>query len=1499
MNLSSYNFNLKPFTFSVISLFFSFVAQSQIQISEVMNTNIHTIFDSDFGEYGDWIELKNTSDTTVDLSNWYVGDLGDSLSWQFPEGVELPAGEFLLIWADGENKNIGETAIRSFTFEEEITITEFHSNFGLNNDNEAVYLFNSKRELIHKLKLPVVPYADVSVGTENGNAILIGMPTPKAENSMLYSGTTEQSEKPSLSIEGGKVNSGDMLAITSSHSSAKIYYTTDGSVPDTASIEYTEPITIQFPFVLKARVFENDKLPSAIATATYFTNDHDISVISVSADPEDIWGFDFGVHKRSYKDREVPVSIEMYNENGEHAFTEQAGMQLFGSQIFNLDQKPMGFYFRGKYGSSTLNYKLFDDKEISEFKHFVLRNGGNDNGMTMFRDGLVQTIGAGKLDYEYQSYKPAAVYLNGEYWGLYNIREKLNAESLIRTNGINPNRIDLIEDSLLVKEGDLNNYNAFLQFLESADMNAVQTYNELQNYMDVDQFIDYTILKIYAGYYIWDWNNKYWREKHKDGRWRWFIFDMEHSFLGPSGDLYSDNTLDKLLNPKDDKVPEWALFLLQKLFQNDQFKQDFSQRMAIHLHSTFSAQTVHNRIDSMQQNIANEMVNHINKWNSPNSMPVWQNHVFLLFEYAQKRPDYVQSHLQELFEIENTYSAEVNFDNKEGDVILHGVKLDSSYTGALYSGINTTLEAQPKPGYAFVGWENTNITDPKITLTLTSDTVFKAIFAPNAENILPSSIQSDVVLRKEGSPYLAINDIVIEKGGSLSIEEGVTVLMNTSAHILVYGRLETAGTEDEPVHITSYYEDEKWGAICAINADSPLIMDYTVLSNASYGPDKELYKAAVSSRETDIELSNITIPLAENPIYCYNAKAHINNCTVHSKSVCDLINLELCNYSIIEYCILKGNYSEDADALDIDNVNNIVIRNNIVSGFFGSNSDGIDLGGGTDNAYVEGNFIINCNDKGISIGSQAKVTVRNNIIVNCGQGIGLKDAGTYAYVDRNTFHQNEIGFACFEKVVGRGTGSADIVNCVFSDSKQSVYIENTDSVTVNYSLSTDTPLKGKENINAQPLYTNASAHDFTYLPQSPCINKGDPDSPLDEDNTRADMGAKQSYAPVKTQPVVISEIHYKSAEAYSLPDYIELYNNSDVAVDLSFWNIKDSNDENEFFIPYGTIIPAYGYIVVTENSDSLLAKKNIQAIGNMQFGLSRKSENIRLFDAEDNLVSSVKYRNISPWPKEADGLGTSIELVDFNADIQSPNNWQASTVLGGTPYEAPHQPENRDGIIINEVVTASDDSEDWIELLNTNASDLSIGGLYVTDREHYPTKHYIPLFDSVYAIIKAKGFSVLFATGDADSSVLHTNFKLSSRGEYLGLYQVINQDTILLDELTIPELDNGTSYGRDKETHANWGIMIPTPENPNNPFVDTGLDNVQTISLSPNPCSDFIYINLSEEGKLSIYSNQGKAVVKKQLQEGKNKIDLTGIGKGVYNVHIITNESTYSASFIK
>ena len=478
---------------------------------------------------------------------------------------------------------------------------------------------------------------------------------------------------------------------------------------------------------------------------------------------------------------EYPAHMEIFAPGNSKADLRQdIGVRIHGGWSRAFPNKSLRLYARNRFGEQYFNYPIFPESIFNSFNRLILRNSGNDTGHTLFRDAAIQQIVDG-LDFDTQDYQPAIVFINGEYWGIHNFRERYDKHYLARVYGVDGENIDLLDGNANIKEGNSEHYIAMRSYLADNDMSQPQHYEYIQTQMDISNFIDYNIAQIYSRNTDWPGNNiDFWRLRTyeylpnaptgHDGRWRWMLYDTDFGFGFMGGtNAFTHNTLEFATDPDGPGWPNppWSTLLLRRLLVNPEFQTGFINRFADLLNTYFQPSRVVAIIEEMKQAIQPEIEEHIIRWSAPGSMSSWNNNVNVMTNFANQRPHYQRNHIRQYFSIPS--NIDVNLDvqhNNHGYIRINTVKVVSDtpgvpeepypWSGIYFYGIPIEIEAIANPGYAFSHWEgNTTSTEsilqiiPESTVSLTAHFVESEVIEPEVVhywhfNNLPSGTLSSV-----------------------------------------------------------------------------------------------------------------------------------------------------------------------------------------------------------------------------------------------------------------------------------------------------------------------------------------------------------------------------------------------------------------------------------------------------------------------------------------------------------------------------------------------------------------------------------------------------------------------------------------------------------------------------------------------------------------------------------------------------------------------------------
>lgn len=547
-----------------------------------------------------------------------------------------------------------------------------------------------------------------------------------------------------FSIQGGYYTIPFALEIFSPE--AKIFYTTDGRRPSYKSKRYRKPIPITETTVIRAVAYKGRK-KSAVVGHTYLMNEPatKIPTISLSLPSDILFDPEKGMFVKGYNAidtiwslpganfwsrSEVRINTEIFEADGSCVFRSESGLRLFGGMSRLFPQKSLVLVTRERYGQKHIKHKIFGNKGLKKYKFLVLRNSGSDFGKTHFRDALMTGL-TNKMDLDQQDYRPSHLYINGDYWGIYNIREKVNRYFIDGHYRTDKDSVDLIEHRYTRKRGSKLHYLKMIKWLETNDLSLPENFAYIQSQMEVNNFMDYQIAQIYFDNQDAGGNIKFWREHSPEGRWRWILYDTDWGFGLHDATAYKNNSLEFHTEPNGPKWPNppWSTFILRKLLENEDFKMAFLNRFADYMNTAFQPERVNRHIDKYYDQLLPEIPRHHQRWQL--SGKKWESQVQILRNFAERRPDYMWSFLEERFDV--GYTRNVNIEVTGGGTVIvnNNTEIKKKMQGQYFEKLPITIQAVPDFGYRFSHWEGIEMNNGlgEMTLLLTEEAYnIKAVF---------------------------------------------------------------------------------------------------------------------------------------------------------------------------------------------------------------------------------------------------------------------------------------------------------------------------------------------------------------------------------------------------------------------------------------------------------------------------------------------------------------------------------------------------------------------------------------------------------------------------------------------------------------------------------------------------------------------------------------------------------------------------------------------------
>ena len=639
-----------------------------------------------------------------------------------------------------------------------------HTNFGLSGNGEDIILSDPSGIIIDNTEFPAMnadnSFGRISDGT--GQFTYFAVPTPGTtnNNSIPYNGYTKS---PEFSIPSGFYNNGLDIEISNFQTGDTIRYTLDGAVPADTSQLYQSAIHIDSTTVLRAGVFKSGFIPGNITTKTYLIDfEATIPVISISVDPFDLWDWETGIYVMGpnadstfpyhnanfWMDWEKPAHIEYFDTLQNVGFDQDIGLKIHGGYSRAYPQKSFRLLAKGRYGKSTVDYKLFNDKNINSFKRFILRNSGQDYYSTRFRDAFMHKLIQNSTDIDIQDYEPSVVFLNGNYWGLYNIREKIGKYYLNENFGTPEDNVSILRDNQNVVAGNNYHYVAMMDYIKNAQVIDSATVDSISKLLDISNYTDYFITEMFYTNPDWPNNNiKCWRENNETSKWRYIMTDTDFGF-----GLYTSPTKNELyrilhgnIQFTDNHIP------FRRLMENAGYKRYFINRSADLYNTVLIKENMISLIEQFSQRIEPNMPAHLARWGG--SMTEWESAVDIMISFAEQREGYVRQHYINEFGLTKLTDVTLDVDSlQHGTIKINTITPDSlPWQGTYFDGNPVDLYAIPNDGYLFSHWSSNLIIAGEdtlkqhLTVNLDTNDVFKAFFVidtipPDTAHIVISEI---------------------------------------------------------------------------------------------------------------------------------------------------------------------------------------------------------------------------------------------------------------------------------------------------------------------------------------------------------------------------------------------------------------------------------------------------------------------------------------------------------------------------------------------------------------------------------------------------------------------------------------------------------------------------------------------------------------------------------------------------------------------------------------
>lgn len=509
-----------------------------------------------------------------------------------------------------------------------------------------------------------------------------------------------------------------------------------GGAPTSSSPSAESGIRLDSSATATCAAFSADGAHGPFTTGTFLLDlPKNLGVIAISADSSSLFDTDTGLTtlgpKASainpnfganfWKDKEIPAHVELF-ENGTRSFAVRSGISIFGNFSRSAPKKSFSVQFREKYGPTHLKHPLFPHHpQYTKFKGFGLRNNGGNYGQDYVRDALMTSLTEPRGQ-DYQLSRHVVVYINGRYEGIYDLREKLDADWADTRHGIDPDNVDLIKNHTEVQAGSIADWNDLRKTINTLAPDDEAGWARIADRLDIDNTMDYLASELYWQNTDWPSNNaRCWRRNGPVSKWRMMMFDMDFGMGSYGGDHTEDPFTRMIDSSKDwDAYPngQGSTVIARRIFGRKVLRDRFLNRMLVQMATNLSARTALRAYDSMRTHLGPEVDLDAARWSlEPAKLAKADGDIR---RFINNRGPAVRESMGIVFGL--GAQQQISLSAPGGSLLIEDMPVGEAYDYSHFSGVPIQVEALSASGRTFQDWSD-GVTTAKRTVTPGADTV--------------------------------------------------------------------------------------------------------------------------------------------------------------------------------------------------------------------------------------------------------------------------------------------------------------------------------------------------------------------------------------------------------------------------------------------------------------------------------------------------------------------------------------------------------------------------------------------------------------------------------------------------------------------------------------------------------------------------------------------------------------------------------------------------------